>query len=333
MLLALLVRSVPAAQTVDDRAVRDRLNRIGADLFSAAPHTADDIRELKEVLAVAPDVADAHLLLGIAYRAQGSSSLTADAVAELRQALALKPDLVLARVTLARVYLDMARTSRARDELDVALEQVPGNPQVQSLLGEAERQLGNAARSEELNRQALKADPSFVQARYYLALALSDLGRHDEAIRELQLVVESGTHAAEANLALGTAYLDAGRANDAVAVLREARRLDPSRPETHIRLARAYRIKRLLADASKELELARPSSTGGSEAVYRGTEWEFYMEEGLVRLQQGRLEAAAASFERVLAINPEDAAAKEKLAEVRKRIRHRPPKKIPGPQS
>ena len=124
LLLAMLVvlRAPAAAQASGDRAVQDKLSRIGTDLFSVTPHPADDIRELKEILAAAPSLPEAHLLLGIAYRAQGSPDLMAEAVAELRQALALKPDLVLARLTLARVYLDMARALRARDELDAALD-------------------------------------------------------------------------------------------------------------------------------------------------------------------------------------------------------------------
>ena len=326
-------RMLGAAQATDDSAVRQKLNRIGADLFSATPHPADDVRELKAILGNAPSNAEAHMLLGIAYREQGSPDLMADAVAELRQAVALKPDLVYARMILARVYLDMARAARARDELDVALGQMPGNPQLLSLLGEAERQLGNPDRSEKFNRQVLEADPSLVQARYYLGLALRDLGRHADAIHELQLVAQSGVNPAEANLALGRTYLDAGRATEGLAALHEAERVAPTRPDIHLLLARAYRMKALLADAEKELDRARPFSTGGSDAVYRGSEMEFYMEEGLLRLQQGRPDAALASFERVLAMDPNYAVAKQGLAEAQKRLKQRSPKKNSGRRS
>ena len=310
--------------------VRERINRIGADLFSRTPHPVEAVEELKNILALEPGSAEAHMLLGLAYALQKKSELMGEAVAELRQALALNPALGVARLSLARVYLDMARPARAREELTLLLEQAPDQPPVLSLLGEAERQLGNHVRAIELNRQALQADASFAQARYYLGLALLDNGRTADAIAELQAVVKSGANPAESNLALGTAYLAAGRTTDAIAALRESARLDPSRPETHIHLARAYRARGLLADAARELKLATPgdqSMTG----LYTNVQLDIYMEEGLVSLKQGRLEAAAAAFEKVLALDSGHAAARQQLAAVRKRMQERTrPKKSPG---
>ena len=83
------------------------------------------MRELKAILAVAPDSPEAHMLLGVAYRAQNEPDLMGEAVAELRQALALNPELTQARLILARIYLDLARASRAREELQTALERLP----------------------------------------------------------------------------------------------------------------------------------------------------------------------------------------------------------------
>jgi tetratricopeptide (TPR) repeat protein len=328
--LASAVCAVPSAAAVrvsQPPSIHDRLSRVAADLFSPAPHTAEAIRELKEILAAEPGLAEGHMLLGIAYRAQGSPELLGEAVAELRQAIALRPSLLLARLALSRVYLDMARPARAREELQVALEQVPGHPQVMSLLGEAERRLGNPQRSVDLNRQALQADATVVQARYYLGLALMDLREHDEAIREMQLVVKSGANAAEANLGLGTAYLEAGRVNEALATLREAARLDPSRPETHIQLSRVYRSKGLLTEAAREVKLAKPSGAAGVNALYHNLEADLYMEEGLVRMEQGRLEEAAESFKRVLDADSSHEQARRRLAEVRRRLQDKARKK------
>jgi Tfp pilus assembly protein PilF len=312
-----------AGQTAQAGAFQEQLNRIGADLFSAAPHPAEAIEELKAILAAEPGLAEGHLLLGLAYRAQGAPELMGEAVAELRQAIALKPSLLMARLALARVYLDMARASRAREELQVALGEAPGRPEFLSLLGETERQLGSPRRSVDLNRQALQADEAFVQARYYLGLALLDLRQHADAIRELELVAQSGANPADAYLGLGTAYLEAGRVDDALAALGEAARADPRRPETHIRLARAYRLKGRLNDAVEQLKLATASATGALGALYDNVESDLHMEEGLVRMQQGRLEAAAESFERVLALNASHEPAKRQLAEVRKRLQDR----------
>ncbi len=324
-LLAVVLADMPQRATAQapPASTRERINRIGADLFSTSPHPTEAIAELKNILATEPGSAEAHLLLGLAYRIEGKPDLLGEAVAELRQALALNPDIGLARLSLARIYLDMARPGRARDELTTALERAPDQPQVLALLGETERQLGNTARAIELTRQALAADPAAPQTRYYLGLALTDAGQHAAAIKELQQVVQSGVNGAEANLGLGSAYLAAGRPKEAVGALREAVRLDPSRAEGHVWLARAYRVNGQLAEASRELAAAAPSPESLS-TLYTNVQVEYHLEEGLVRLAQGRLDAAAAAFEKVLALDGTNAAAREKLAEVAKRKQQRP---------
>jgi cytochrome c-type biogenesis protein CcmH/NrfG len=326
---ATMLHGVAAGQSVPSRAIRETVNRVAADLFSATPHPAEAIRQLTAILAADPGLAEGHMFLGIAYRVQGSPDLMGEAVAELRQALALNPSLALARMTLAHIYLDLARADRAREELAIAREQSPGHLQILAMSGEAERQLGNPRLAVELTRQALHVDATFVQARYYLALALLDLQQHAEAIREMEQVVKSGANPAEAYLGLGSAYLGARRVDDALAALNEAARLDPARPETHIKLARAYRAKGLLGRAVKELQLAMPAATAGLSALYQNIESDLYMEEGLVRVQQGRLEAAAESFQKVLDIDSTHEPAKQQLAEVRKRLQERAQKK-PG---
>jgi tetratricopeptide (TPR) repeat protein len=320
----------PARAQPLDSALRERLNRVGSDLFSPTPRAADAVKELKAILAAAPDSAEAHMLLGVAYRAQGAPELMGEAVAELRQALALNPELTQARMILARLYLDLARASRARDELQVALEKVPDNPQLLTLLSETERQLGNPKRAVELSRKVLEGDPRFDQARYYLGLALLDLNQPAAAIQELEAVVKSGSNPAEANLSLGIAYLETRRFDAAIAVLREATRVDPSRPEGHIQLARAYRLRGRLPDAARELKLAAPAASGSLSALYQNLEIDYHLEQGLLAMAQGNLEAAVRSLEKVLTLDPNHAVAQRSLAEARKRLRERAQKKTAG---
>jgi len=300
--------------------VQQRLTKVGSDLYAGASPPEAAIKELKSILAIDPGLADAHMYLGMAYRMTGSEDLMGEARAELIQALALAPDLVPARFILAQLYLDLRRPAGARETLTAGLAQHPGQPQLMALLGEAERQLGNPGRAVDLARQVLVKEESFTQARYYLALALLDGGQREEATTELERVVRSGPKVADAYLALGTAYLDAGRVDAAVEALREATTVDGSRPDTRIALARAYRSKGLLARADAELTLARPRAiaSAGFPLSQQQLEPDFYLELGLVRLRQGRLTAAAAAFEKVLETEPDHQAATRQLAEVRK---------------
>lgn len=327
----LLVAMCAPARARQEPALRERVNRVGSDLFSPTPRAAEAIKELKAILAIAPDLPEAHLLLGVAYRVQGNPDLMGEAVAELRQALALNPDLTQARMILARIYLDLARASRARDELQIALDKVPDNPQLLTLMAEAERQLGNPKKAVELSRHVLEIDPKFDQARYYLGLALIDLRQTAAAIQELERVAASGSNPAESNLSLGMAYLEARRFDDALRVLREATKADPSRPEGRIQLARAYRLKGLLDDAARELKLAAPATSGSLSALYQNIETDYYLEQGLLRMAQGSFDTAVQSFEKVLTLDPNHAVAQLSLAEARKRLDERARKKTPGP--
>jgi tetratricopeptide (TPR) repeat protein len=316
------VRQSPSASPQGDPAKAsplERVNRVRADLLSGAPHFQEDVQELKALLALDPKSAEAHLLLGIAYRGLGSPDLAGETVAEFRQALDLNPAFIPPRFYLAQMYLELGRPARARDELNAGLVAVPGNPQFLALLGEAERQLKNPARAVELAQQALHADEAFAQARYYLALGLFDLGRRDEAIQQLEQVVRSGAKAADAYRNLGAMYLEAGRVDEAIETLIQGTRLDPARPDLRIQLARAYRLKGSLAKADEQLVMAGanvPAAQGSPSSEQQQLEFDMNLEQGLLRLQQGRLEAAAKALLRVLAIDPDHGPATRDLAEI-----------------
>jgi tetratricopeptide (TPR) repeat protein len=297
--------------------VQERLNRVRANLFSRPDKVQESIRELKAILAVDPRSAEGHLLLGIAYRSVGAADLMGETVAELRQALALNPDFVPARFYLANVYLELGRAARAREELELALTKAPGQTQFLALLGEAERQLGNPRRAVEVARQALQPDPSFAQARYYLGLALLDLGQRAEAIEELERVAQSGAKMVEVHINLGHAYLDANRPDDALETLLQGSQIDPARPEIRILLSRAYRSKGLLGKADEQLKFSMPDQgVTAASPVFQQVQSDLYLEQGLLRLQQRQLEAAASALQKLLRIDANHGPGNRAIAEV-----------------
>jgi tetratricopeptide (TPR) repeat protein len=320
LLSALL--SAPQATT------QERLDRVKADLFSRTDRVKENVEELKQILALDPRSADAHMLLGIAYATLGTRELKGEAVGEFRQALDLKPRLVEVRFYLARLYLDLGRPARAREEHDTALEQTPGHPEFLALLGEAERQLKNPRRAIEVTRQALQADSTFGPARYYLGLALLDAGQRDDGIKELEQIVRAGAPVTDAYLALGRAYTDAGRDADAIDVLSRGVGIDPARSELHIALARAYRSMGQLQKADAQLTLGRPKRAAladSSDYPYQQVELDFHLESGMVKLARGQLAAAAEAFRKVLALEPSHDAATRGLAEANRRLRSKKP--------
>jgi tetratricopeptide (TPR) repeat protein len=310
------VGALGAQADAGSAAVQERLKRVSASVFSGEG-IKEAIQELNEILAIDPKSAHGHFLLGLAYRRLGAPETMGEVSAELRQALALDPTLLPARFYLAQAYLEMGRAERARAELQTALGQLPDQPQFLALLGEIERQLKNPRRSVELNRKVLAADEGFAEARYYLALALFDLGQRGEAIRELERVVQSGPKTSDPYLALASAYLEAARVDDGLAVLRQAMQIDPSQPEVRIQLARAFRLKGRLDDAEEQLRLAAPKGVlGASLYQHQKLEFIFYQEQGLVRQQRGRLAEAAESFQKILAMDPNHGPTHRHLAEI-----------------
>jgi tetratricopeptide (TPR) repeat protein len=324
-LLALLLVWIVAAGTVapvhgsqqTDPGTQAKLDRLRASIFSGSGRTKEDIEELKAILAATPTSAEAHALLGIAYRTTGSPALTSEAIAELRQALELDPSFAAARLYLARIYIDIGRAARAKEELETALAKAPDNVQVLAFLGEAERQLKNLPRAIEVEQKALAVDPSFAQARYYLGLALFDAGKKADAIKELETVVRDGPKVVEPYLALGTAYLESNRVDEAVEILNQGTHVDPARPDLRVLLARAYRTKGQLDKADAQLASAKPA--GASQLPYadqQQLDFDYSLEQGIIRTRQGRLQAATDAFQKALAIDPQHGPANLYLAEV-----------------
>jgi tetratricopeptide (TPR) repeat protein len=297
--------------------LQQRLERVRTDLLSRTTQVDEAVRELKSILAEDPRSAEAHLLLGLAYRLQGAPDMLGEAKAELVQALAIDPKFTPARYYLAQLYLELGRPSGAREQMEAAVAQLPGNPQFLALLGEAERQLGKPDRALALNREALKADESFSQARYYAALALRDLKRHDEALAELERVIASKPDVADPYLALGTVYLDAGRVDPALNILTQGATLDASRPDIRLQLARAYRLKKNFIKAEEQLAMAKPSGTTTQASfVSQQVAVEYDIERGLLNMSRGRLTAAVEAFRKVLDVDPNHGPTNRDLAQV-----------------
>ena len=274
------------------------------------------LKELKKAVALDPQSAAAHEFLGQAYLMQDTYEMLSEARAEFVQALALNPGSVWARFYLAWIYLDIGSPQKAIEQLESALQLRPNVPHLLSLLGEANRKLGNLDLSIEQNKKALTADPSFAPARYYLALAYLDVKKEDEAIRELEAAVQSGYLAPEVYRALGTAYLRKGRLEEAVGLYQKAVAAEPANAEGHLRLAQAYRLKKQPDLALMELDRAQPAGQRRLSATYyQELEAEVSFERGLIYQEKQALSQAVEAYLKVLELNPNHCQAHRQLAE------------------
>jgi tetratricopeptide (TPR) repeat protein len=308
--------SLAAQAPAPDATLQGRIARVRTALLSGAGRPGDLVAELQSILSADPEAAEAHLLLGLAYRSLGNDML-AEAIAEFRQALALAPALVAGRYYLAQAYLDLGRPERAREELEAALQQTPGQMQFTTLLADAERRAGNPARALQLAQEVLASDATSAQARHYAAMALLDLKRRPEAIAELERLVSAGVTPLDVTSTLGTAYLDDGRVEDAVKMLTAATEAAPARPDLQLALARAHRLAGRLADAEQRLaQVLPPGANREASEFYETIEADIHLETGLIRIAQKRDDEAVKELTTALALRPTHGPTHRHLAEV-----------------
>ena len=268
-------------------------------------------------LAVGLDTqsAAAHFLLAQAYLAMRSASMVAEAKAELQQALDIDDTLIWARFYLAKVYLDIGRPDKAKQELEQALNTRPGVAHFLSLLGEAERKLGHPAGAIELHRKALAADPKMNTAHYYIALALMDLKREDEAITELEESLRSPYVASDLYLTLGSLYAQHKRFREAEELCRKAIALEPERSEGYLNLAQLFNAQNQSGKALAALRQALPEGkTFASSAYYQKLQADIHFEFGRAYAVKGAAGEAVLAFERCVAMDSGRAEAHRRLA-------------------
>ncbi len=307
------VRHQPQSGAID--AVHNQL-KLGADRLQGG-RIEEAISELKKAIALDPQSAAGHMLLGQAYLAKRSVSMIAEAKAELQQALDLDPSLVWARFYLAKVYIDQGRSDKAKEELERGLEARPNIPHFLALLGEVNRKLGKPELSIELNRKALQADPSMTPAYYYIGLAYMDLKKEDEAITEMERSLKSPYVAPDMYLTLGSLYARKKRYEEGEELCKKAIALDPSRPEGHLNLAQLYNIKGASDQALQELSLALPEgSSFTSSPYYQQLQADVYFERGRAYQAKGAAPQAIRAYETALAFNPNEGRTHRQLAEV-----------------
>ncbi|MGC9318333.1 MAG: tetratricopeptide repeat protein [Armatimonadota bacterium] len=200
-----------------------------------------------------------------------------DAVADLRQAVALQPDLVEARVWLARLLDDGGLWQEAITHYEQALAVEPGR--LEALLGLARiyRDHGHRRKAIELLTEAVDAgveDPALLTLLGDLQ-ALEDRSELAERYYMQAVAASGGERAATILERLGALYADQHRHREALSCYLKAAELNPSRASM---LQRRYREVMTAADSSVYEALTSgwsafedyvQSDIGEREMVYR----------------------------------------------------------------
>jgi serine/threonine protein kinase/Tfp pilus assembly protein PilF len=138
-------------------------------------------------------------------------------------------------------------------------------------------------------KRALELNPGYATAHHWYSQYLTSMGRHDEAIAEMELARKLDPLSPRINANLGAAYFFARRNDQAIQKLQNAVALSPDHALSHAHMATAYSEKGMheeaIAEAQRAIEIGEPQG-------------KLYLARILARA--GKLEEARAMIEKTL---------------------------------
>ena len=203
---------------------------------------------------------------------------TDKAIAYFQQAIDLDPNYALAYVGLARTYLPMALTSGVPswEVLPKAKAAALRAIEIDETLAEAHAVLGyilffydwdwQAAEKEYM--RALELNPNSAEAHFGYAHLLSNTGRHEQALAEIELSRELDPVSLVTNALEGQILFFAGRSDDSLDRLNKTIDLNPNFWLSHLFISRVYTEKGMHAKAVAAAKKAGELSGNSQSEAY-----------------------------------------------------------------
>jgi tetratricopeptide (TPR) repeat protein len=194
-----------------------------------------------------------------------------------KQAIDLDPTYALAYFGLAEANRTLAVNANfpSQDCLPQAKAAAQKALAIDPMLAEAHASLSfcliwydwDWAEGEKEAQRAIAVNPNSAHGHFALAHALSDLGRHDQAIAEIARARELDPFFLLYGALEAMMLHHAGRNEEALAKLQKAIDLDPNFWVNHQELGKVYTEQRRYPEAIAELTKAKELSHGNSEAI------------------------------------------------------------------
>jgi tetratricopeptide (TPR) repeat protein len=269
---------------------------------------------------------------GVALMDEGADKYD-DAIAEFDAAIALAPDLWEAHLDIGVIELRRARLSKAAAAFERSLE-IYGSPAALAALADVYIRQGRHERAVKLLERALAGSPEDIELRNQLAIALRHAGRLDDAAVELRAVLGRDAADPVAYATLAAVEMDRGDLDIAELVLNRGLVRRPDHPLllTNLGLVALRRgddqAAFMLFDKASQADPRFLTGRLNKAAVYLGagdhahaaTELQYVLKVepgntdallglGLAQRMAGDLPGAREHWTRVLAIDAENAAA------------------------
>jgi tetratricopeptide (TPR) repeat protein len=222
--------------------------------YYGAQHYAEAVKILRPVSDAQPDNTDLRQVV-----AQSCLHIKENACAmeEFRQLLEKNPNSAATHVLMGQALDGLNREGEAIAEFQAALKIAPKEPDLHFGLGYLywkSHKYDDAKREFE---SELAIDPNHRQALTYLGDTELERNNSARAAELLDRATAGGKGLRLAYLDLGTIHMQQKQYEAAVSDLQHAIDLDPSQPDAHYRVARAYQELGKHADAEKEFAKSR----------------------------------------------------------------------------
>ena len=182
-------------------------------------------RELRRLLAEAPEFAPAYAMLGIILTQTGKLD---EALAEARQAVTIDPENDFGFRAIAIVYMERRDLQAAAEAIATAIELAPEEADHCGLLAQIrfrQERWHDALRAADAG---LAIEPQDTDCLNLRSLALTKLGRSDEATASVEASLAHDPDNPYTHQALGYSQLHQGNAKQALHHFQEALRRDPT---------------------------------------------------------------------------------------------------------
>ena len=160
----------------------------------------DAVVALKRAIEIDPDHDASWSALGFVYETRNQSE---EAIELYKNAIKVNPNNPGFVERLSDLLVRLGRLKDAQGELESLTEALPRDPRVWMKLGAIHYEQKNWDEAVAAFRQAVMLEPSNLRTRYFLATALMDSGKDDEARIELEKILRADPRSVDARVQLG----------------------------------------------------------------------------------------------------------------------------------
>ncbi len=300
---------IDAASRIDDQLLKQSPNDLTArlghgQLLIAQAKSADAIQWLQKLSSDAPDSADAHYVLALAY---SQNHQLVEANSELQQTLRLSPSSPIALTQLVRLNMGEKKYSVAQLYAQELTNTNPDDAQAHIMLGQALFDLGQTGQAETEFVKAGQLAPDDPDIHITLARFYEAEKRIPEEANELK----AATQAAPKNSAVLGQYVDfliqQKQKPKAASLVSQFVSQNPNLPEAYLLMSR-------LQTVDKDYSAALPTALKALQIDPKDAD--AYQQIGQIYLLQGNNDAAIHAYEQAMALVPQSALVPTQIASI-----------------